>query len=321
MNGFVKFVRFFTLPLPAVLLAACGVFMGTTEEPNGFSGETNVVIVDTADVVRLSSGTILSPADVLGSSSSESYSLVSSSSISSSSASILTPETGSSGIPIKNSMDVACEGFGSTLWRGDAGEYVVMTGVDAGSETSGFWYIYADADDGGASRITWPIAMGNDYSDEQLDPVIDYCGGVCGTYTLDQGTLEYAPFVGLGINVAGVDESGNLVSADVSFWGGICVAYSGDASMKISMGLGEELDRTIGYNYPSVSLPKSAEMRSGCFRWDDFTQEGAGPVTITGEDAATKLVSLRFIIQGMDGTTGKFNVNALGTYNALNQGL
>ena len=64
-------------------------------------------------------------------------------------------------------------------WDGAASEYFVNTGLDNGTETSGYWYSFDDNAEGGLSTIIWPVALGNEYSEDALDPVIDACGGVC----------------------------------------------------------------------------------------------------------------------------------------------
>ena len=66
-------------------------------------------------------------------------------------------------------------------WLGSAGEPQVMTGLDNGSQTAGYWFSYADGGDGGKSRVEWKVPPGNDYSADALDPVVLACGGVCGT--------------------------------------------------------------------------------------------------------------------------------------------
>ena len=99
--------------------------------------------------------------------------------------------------------------FGMDTWVGANSEYRVETGFDDGSDTYGYWYDYNDnketADNGpGSSKIVWPVDKGNGYSDEAMDPIIDACGGVCGTATLG-GPYKY-PFVGVGFNLSGGDQ-------------------------------------------------------------------------------------------------------------------
>ena len=202
-------------------------------------------------------------------------------------------------------------------WNGNDGVNHVITGYDNGTETSGYWYTYGDDPDGGMSVITWPVEMDPPYMDG-IDPVIDHCGGVCGTYTLSKGTLTYDPYVGLGFNLAGLDDpqgNGNPVPVDASAMGGIIVNYTSDMPIRLELGLGEAKDKEIGYDNPSVWLSKSTTPNYAAFTWDRFKQDGWGSVKITGEEASKILVAFHFVIQGKDGATGEFNIMSVEAYN------
>lgn len=201
-------------------------------------------------------------------------------------------------------------------WSGAAGEYFVNTGLDNGTETAGYWYDYADGP-GGQSAVTWPVEKGNDYSTDALDPIIDECQGVCGTFTLVQGTNTYDPFVGIGFNVAGTEEptGGEATPADASAWGGVCITYTVDVKASLEMGLGDTKDSELGYDVPFVSLPKSASANEVCTAWSGFKQAGWGKGKITGDAAAAILAALKFKIQGKDGTSGSFNIMAVSSMN------
>ena len=198
-------------------------------------------------------------------------------------------------------------------WSGAAGEYFVNTGLDNGTETAGYWYSYADDADGGLSEVTWPVPLGNEYSDDALDPVIDECGGVCGTFTLNAGTLEYKPFVGIGFNVAGTATAtgGAATTADATAWGGICITYTVDAPATLELGLGDDKDASIGYDNPFVSLPKASAASEVCTQWAGFKQAGWGKGKVTGDEAGAALAAVKFKIQAADGTTGSFNITAV----------
>lgn len=202
-------------------------------------------------------------------------------------------------------------------WSGADGEYFVNTGLDNGTETAGYWYSYADDADGGLSSIEWPVALGNEYSEDALDPVIDNCGGVCGTFTLSAGTLTYKPFVGIGFNVAGTATAtgGAAEPADASAWGGVCINYTVDAAATLELGLGDDKDAAIGYDNPFVSLPKSASANSVCTPWSGFKQAGWGKGKVTGDEAGASLASVKFKIQAADGTTGSFNIISVSSTN------
>jgi hypothetical protein len=202
-------------------------------------------------------------------------------------------------------------------WDGAASEYFVNTGLDNGTETAGYWYSYADDADGGLSAVEWPVPLGNEYSDEALDPVIDHCGGVCGNFTLNAGTLEYKPFVGIGFNVAGTATAtgGAATTADATAWGGICITYTVDAPATLELGLGDDKDASIGYDNPFVSLPKSASANEVCTQWAGFKQAGWGKGKVSGDEAGAALAAVKFKIQAADGTTGSFNITKVSSVN------
>ena len=93
-------------------------------------------------------------------------------------------------------------------WLGADGSSQVITGLDNGSETSGYWFSENDDGDGGKSKVIWPVEPDNELGMDALAPVIENCGGICGTADLQKGSLTYQPFVKLGFNVAGNPHSG-----------------------------------------------------------------------------------------------------------------
>ena len=195
-------------------------------------------------------------------------------------------------------------------WIGDECNYRINTGMDAGAQLSGYWFSYGDDGDGGKSKITWPVSLGND---ESLDPVIKYCNGLCATAVLDKGSLTYKPFTGVGFNIAGEDsDSGDPQAADASAWGGICISYTVDTDAIIELGLGDT-DATIGYANPAVSVPKATAGVTKKFNWSDFKHPSwyQGTTRFTGEEAAKKLVSIKFKIQAESGNYN-FNIMSVG---------
>jgi len=197
-------------------------------------------------------------------------------------------------------------------WTGT--EYRVDTGFDNGTDTYGYWYSYNDKADGGLSTITWPVEkLGNEYSSDALDPVIDECGGVCGDFSLDEGTLEYKPFVGLGFNISGTETTsgGSATPENATAWGGICITYTVSVSASLELGLGDTKDAAIGYDNPYTTLPKSETADEVCTAWDKFKQAGWGTGKVTGAEAGAALASIKFKIQAATGTTGKFNISGV----------
>lgn len=209
-------------------------------------------------------------------------------------------------------MVAAAMSFGLELWSGDQGEYKITTGFGDGtdSDESGYWYSYADNADGGLSAVTWPVGLGNDYSTDALDPVIDECKGVCGDFTLSAGPITYKPFVGIGFNLV----SGAQEPADASSWGGLCIGYSASIAPALELGLGDAKDSELGYDNPLKKLTKSTTGTVTNIAWSDFKQEGWGSGKITGPEAAATLAAVKFKLQGADGTTGKFNIMSIGKF-------
>ncbi|OWV23230.1 endoglucanase [Fibrobacter sp. UWB2] len=203
---------------------------------------------------------------------------------------------------------------GFETWLGDAPQ--IQTGLGNETNTHGYWYSYNDNDDGGTSKIVWPVESDsyNAY-DGSMDPVIEHCGGICGSAVLDKGILTYNPFVGIGFNVVGEDASGNPVPGDASAWGGLCITYTSAAAPSLELGLGD-FDATIGYANPSFSLAKAASAHANkVIPWSSFTQPSwyKGTTKITGEEAAKQLVSVKFKIQAASGNYA-FNICAIGPY-------
>ena len=209
----------------------------------------------------------------------------------------------------------AATAFGFVTWNGADGVYKIDTELDEANENGGYWFTYGDDADGGASKIEWPVPPGNEYSDDALDPIIDHCGGVCGTFTLNKGTLTYDPFVGIGFNLAGVPEGSTAADvADASAMGGVHLTYTVDVAASLELGLGDAGDAAIGYDNPSAALAKAATTKTVDLDWSKFKQAGWGSGKITGAEAAKKLAAIKFKIQAKDGTSGSFNIIEVGPY-------
>ena len=209
----------------------------------------------------------------------------------------------------------AASAFGFVTWNGSEGVYKIDTELDSANGNGGYWFTYGDDADGGASKVEWPVEPGNEYSTDALDPIIDYCGGVCGTFSLNKGTLTYEPFVGIGFNLAGVPEGSTAADqADASAMGGVCITYTVDVAASFEMGLGDAGDAEIGYDNPAASLAKASSAKTVDLEWSKFKQAGWGSGKITGPEAAKKLAALKFKIQAKDGTTGGFNIISVGAY-------
>ena len=203
--------------------------------------------------------------------------------------------------------------FAFDTWLGDS--YQVETGIGNDSNTYGYWFSYGDDGDGGESKVVWPVKLGNEYSETAMDPVVDHCGGICGTASLSKGSLTYNPFVGIGFNVVGEGASGDPEPGDASAWGGLCITYTSAAAPTLELGLGD-FDSKIGYANPAVSLAKAASAAATkAVPWSGFAQPSwyKGATKITGTEAAAQLVAVKFKIQNTPGDYA-FNICAIGPY-------
>ena len=201
---------------------------------------------------------------------------------------------------------------GKFHWDGANDGSRVMTGLDNGTGTSGYWYWYNDIVDGGNSRIDWPVEEAEE--GDMLKPVIEACQGLCGTFTLDQGSLDYKPFVVLGFNIAGTETlyGGSATPADISAWEGLCVAYSSTTDIELDMSFGDAGDAGVGYFLPCAFLHKSTEKTEACIPWKRFSSSRGWLGDIEKEDK--QIASIKFRIQGESGTEGEFNIMSVGSY-------
>ena len=194
--------------------------------------------------------------------------------------------------------------FALDVWDGAQGAPQVVTGLDNGTETSGYWFGYDDSNDKGASKIIWADGVSAAPLDGgDLSEVIIWCNGVCGTAVLDKGSLTYNPFVGIGFNVLGEAEGGGDPEAgDASAWGGLCISYASEAAPELELGLGS-VDADILYANPSAHLKKATNGNVVDLAWEDFKQPTwyKGDVKISGPEAAKQLVAVKFKIQATPG--------------------
>ncbi|MCQ2107984.1 MAG: hypothetical protein MJZ05_04385 [Fibrobacter sp.] len=244
----------------------------------------------------------------------------SSNALSSSSDAGTLPEVSSSSVESGSSaaLDSALAALSGKLmhWVASEDGSRIETGLDVGTNTSGLWWEYRDDDDGGESTLEWPVELGKGDDSFSKDPVVEYCGGLCGTYNLKGGKyLEGNPYVATFFYVGGYEDEDDDSAApvDASKWNGICVAYTSDDPMDLEMGLGD-VDAEMNYERRSVILPKSESPTTKCFRWRNFSY-GAGD-RHNGSEFADKLVSLHFKVQGKAGTAGSFNILGLSSNEA-----
>ena len=210
-------------------------------------------------------------------------------------------------------------------WIGAEFNPRVETGLGNETDTYGRWFDYSDNDEGGGSRIIFPVEMNSELShcegsyiycqDLYIDMIIEYCYGVCGTVSLDKGSLTPKPFSGIGFSIVGETSTTNkaLAAGDAFTWGGLCVTYSSDTDISLELGLGNTIDSTMNYALPAVKLPASKKDHRIIASWSDFKQPSwyDGSVKFDGETAAKQLVTINFKFQADPGEYD-FNICAVG---------
>lgn len=203
--------------------------------------------------------------------------------------------------------------FGFVKWEGDTEK--VNTELDNSTETGGYWFDYNDSADQGLSKVVWPVQKGTEYDTNSLQPIVEYCHGICGHIVLSGAALKYDPFVGIGFNIVGESSPSDRTPAagNASAWGGVCIAYSSTLAPVLELGLGDAVDKALEYDNPVVKLPKSSDGTMKDIPWEDFAQAGWGKGDkIDGPTAATQLVALKFKVQAKDGSEGDFNIMQIG---------
>lgn len=203
-------------------------------------------------------------------------------------------------------------------WIGAEGLARINTGYDAGFNNSGYWYTYNDSLDGGKSTITWAADPDEEYGG--LEPVLEACGnGICGTYKLDKGDLDYDPFVEIAFDLAGKGADGQAIPVDISGMEGIDILFSSSHAAVLELSLGEEMDKKIGYALPAYDLGKSPTGKYASIPWSKFAQPSwaKGDQIISIDEAITSVASIRVRIQAKTGSEGQFNIMGIGRRGTL----
>ena len=209
------------------------------------------------------------------------------------------------------------------LWNGKE-DYKINTN----NENTGYWFSIDDR----KSIVEWPVELGNEYSENLLEPVFLSCEGVCGTVLL-QGS-EKQPWAGVGFTLAEENST-----ADVSAWGGVCITYASEYPVNVYLNVDVAGVDTIAYvspfiAYPVITLPKTVTNAptlknmlspdvaiTRCAKWSDFkvaswvenNKEKFSKV-YSGEEAAKEIRAINFVFMGDSDGKGKFNIVGVSTY-------
>lgn len=201
------------------------------------------------------------------------------------------------------------------------GDPVVKTNVYASDSSkfgkrAGEIFFETDSIEGGKTRLFW-----------NADSSSEFNGSLYAHYWLDHGNSTKEPFINVGFYVAGFDSNGNMLSADISGWNGICMMYRGSIDPIIQLDLGDSLNKKIGYALPSVTVVPTREdpgfyMTRGrtneilCYEWNQFKQpdvDGDHEI-ISGEDAAKHVARVIFHFQSQSNDEKNyFSFLAIGT--------
>jgi len=192
----------------------------------------------------------------------------------------------------------------SEMWNGFALPLTyVETGLDNGTETSGYWFSFDD-DMSGVGSVKLPQPLGIEYPTG--DEVYDYCMGAC-------GELDFAKegCLGIGFHVAGIVDplDGDLpaAKANISSWGGLCVTYASDSDLEVILAYTQEGGFGNLSRMPKMTLPKSIKLKTVCADWDNF-------MTVFSEVSTTFMTSILFAVQGEANTKSRINIRGLGKY-------
>ena len=186
----------------------------------------------------------------------------------------------------------------------DNNDYHVETGLDNGSETSGYWFSFGD-DMSGVGSVKLPQPLGIEYTTG--DEIYDYCMGAC-------GELQFAKegYLGVGFHVAGIidplDGNSPAAKANISSWGGLCVTYASESDLDVVVSDIEDGNYASISQLSKVTLPKSVEVKTQCVKWNRFE-------SVEGKNGAPDLVaSILFAVQGEANAKSRINIRGLGKY-------
>ncbi len=194
------------------------------------------------------------------------------------------------------------------LWFGPDGEVQVNTGLDNDTETQGYWFSVDDLNESEQSRFIWPVSLGTEYSSDDMNPIVEYCLGVCSVLN-----FESDGFAGIGFDIVGQTSKSNsaLAVGDASAWGGVCVTYASETDFNIVMSNGEQVYVDRIPDMPKATLPKSVDVVTKCVEWSEFASKAGA------NGGPSQLASLLFIWNGQKDSQSRFNIMGVGKFQQL----
>ena len=187
-------------------------------------------------------------------------------------------------------------------WYGDKKQERIITGLDDGNDESGYWFSYDDYYNGGNSSIYWPKPAPGPYDEDDYQ-IIDQCGGVCGTAVL--GNQASDPFVGIGFNLTGPDQTG----ADVTDWNGICLVYSIEGDWKVELSVENESTVTERNN---LVFKLDASKHSVDIPWKSFRPEEGWGMGYPLDEYLKTVSIIKIKNTGKAGAKNRFNFTRIG---------
>jgi licheninase len=160
----------------------------------------------------------------------------------------------------------------------------------------GGWYGYTDGPNGGLSTLAFKgsgsalVAVGGEGFESKKAIEI--------SYTFDQGSLTYAPFVGVGVSLGS-----SAAPVDWATYAGISYTYRGGAH-RVQLQTSEVTD----YNYYGVTLPASQSWKTVTLPFKTFTQEDWG---LKVAFDPTHLLAVDYQIRGATGGTNTLALDNL----------
>jgi len=226
----------------------------------------------------------------------------------------LSDAKGNKNVSLDTAAFVVDSSYYSVLWSGSRSYVVgVADGIDVKPEGTGYWRPFNDSAYGGSSGLAWPVPLGDAYDESSINPVYDLCGGVCATIYLETNAKNFAPFAGVSFELFGRmpmdDGRDSLLYADVTeSWKGICVTYTSDVDMLVSLSSGNDANPL---DLPEVKFPKSAGEISRCALWSAFRKPSSK--ISTGLLAAQNLGVVQFKFSQPTAAKGSFNLRRFGS--------
>lgn len=169
----------------------------------------------------------------------------------------------------------------------------------------GGWYSYDDVPDGGGSTLTYtgaasetPVMNGVGYQSQKSLEV---------SYTFDQGTLTFQPFVGWGVSLATAASP-----VDLSAYSGIAYEYKGSAHRPRV-----EISDVTDFDQYGTNLSASTTWKTITLPFANLTQEGWGKVVAFNPAHVT---NISFSARGNTGDSGTVNIDNLRLIKTIDRG-